>query len=157
MEYIPISEETKSLVSRFMVEHWYTTTMVLRGEVYDMTLAEGVIALSENEVAGLITYMFYDSTCEITSLDSLLPAQGIGTRLLEMAIAAAKARKCRRVILITTNDNIHAIRFYQMRGFDMARLYHNALDASRKLKPEIPLVGEHGIPLRHEIEFEMLL
>ena len=39
----------------------------------------------------------------------------------------------------------------------MARLYRNALDVSRRLKPEIPLVGEHGIPLRHEIEFEMIL
>lgn len=60
-------------------------------------------------------------------------------------------------MLITTNDNINAIRFYQKRGFDMARLFRNALEASRRLKPEIPLLGENDIPLRHEIEFELLL
>ena len=65
--------------------------------------------------------------------------------------------KCKRIVLVTTNDNINAIRFYQKRGFDMVCLYHNAMDVSRKLKPEIPLIGENGIPLRHELEFEMIL
>ena len=83
--------------------------------------------------------------------------RGLGTRLLDMAIEAAREKSCRRVVLITTNDNIRAIRFYQKRGFDMARLYRNALDVSRRLKPEIPLIGEDSIPLRHEIEFEMEL
>ena len=37
-------------------------------------------------------------------------------------------------------------------GFDMARLFRNAMERSRQLKPEIPLIGEYGIALRHEIE-----
>ena len=71
--------------------------------------------------------------------------------------AIATARGCRQLMLITTNDNIHALRFYQRRGFDMARLYRNALQRSRQMKPSIPLIGEDGIPPRHEIEFEMIL
>lgn len=58
---------------------------------------------------------------------------------------------------LTTNDNINAIRFYQKRGFDMARFYHNALNVSRKLKSQIPIIGDNGIPLQHEIEFEYCL
>ncbi|MEY8517580.1 GNAT family N-acetyltransferase [Lachnospiraceae bacterium 29-84] len=46
----------------------------------------------------------------------------------------AKERKCQKIILITTNDNINAIKFYQKRGFDMTHLFRNALDISRKLK-----------------------
>lgn len=61
------------------------------------------------------------------------------------------------VVQGATNDNIDAIRFYQKRGFDMARLYRNALEVSRSLKPSIPVIGDYGIPLRHEIEFEMIL
>lgn len=53
-------------------------------------------------------------------------------------------------------DNILEITSLE-RGFDMAHLFRNALDISRKLKPEIPLIGENSIPLRHEIEFEMLI
>lgn len=72
-------------------------------------------------------------------------------------IQEGKERKLQKIILVTTNDNINAIRFYQKTGFDMAHLFRNALDISRKLKPEIPLIGENVIPLRHEIEFELLL
>ena len=39
----------------------------------------------------------------------------------------------------------------------MTRLYHNAVDISRELKPEIPLLGDYSIPIKHEIELEMLL
>ena len=60
-------------------------------------------------------------------------------------------------MLITTNDNLSALQFYQKRGFDMSRLYHNAVDKSRKIKPQIPLTGANGIPIRHEIELEMKL
>ena len=58
---------------------------------------------------------------------------------------------------IKINDNLPALRFYQKRGFEMVRLFNNAIDRSRKLKPEIPLFGIDGIPLKHEIELEMNL
>jgi hypothetical protein len=35
--------------------------------------------------------------------------------------------------------------------------YRNALEFAGKLKPEIPLIGNDGIPLRDEIELEMIL
>ena len=59
--------------------------------------------------------------------------------------------------MITTNDNLHALRYYQKRGFDIIGFNYNALDEARKIKPEIPLTGMDGIPLKHEIELELLL
>jgi len=48
-----------------------------------------------------------------------------------------------------------ALRFYQRRGFRLAALHQGAVDDSRaRLKPEIPEVGAHGIPLRDELELE---
>lgn len=85
------------------------------------------------------------------------PAAAWAQRCLKDLKEAAREARCRRIVLITTNDNIEALYFYQRRGFDLAHIYRNALDVSRSLKPEIPLIGEHGIPLRHEIEFEMAL
>ena len=61
------------------------------------------------------------------------------------------------MVVITSNDNMRAMAFYQKRGFDLVRLYRNGLEAARRLKPDIPLVGRDDIPLRHELEFEMLL
>ena len=92
---------------------------------------------------------------EILSLDSLKENRGIGSRLLGEAVEEARRAGCARVMLITTNDNLRALRFYQKRGFDMVRIYRNAVDESRKIKPEIPLIGDHGIPIKHEIEMEM--
>ena len=104
-----------------------------------------------------ITYIIYGESMEIMSLDSLIENHGIGTLLLEQVIEEAKRIGCKKIVLITTNDNINAIRFYQKRGFDMACLFRNAMAVSRKMKPEIPLIGDNSIPLRHEIEFEMVL
>ena len=81
----------------------------------------------------------------------------MGADLLERVALEGRARGCRRLRLVTTNDNMRALAFYQKRGFDLFALRRGALDLSRRLKPEIPLVGEGGIPLRHELELELLL
>ncbi len=70
---------------------------------------------------------------------------------------AAQKNCCKRIWLITTNDDINAIRFYQKKGFDLKAAHINAIEHSRKLKPTIPLIGMHNIPIKHELEFEILL
>lgn len=157
MECERINTSNRQLINAFIRQHWYTTTMIIRGKEIDMTKTEGFYFSKGKDIVGLITYIVYDNILEITSLDSLLENQGIGSKLLKTVIHEAKEKKVQKIVLITTNDNINAIKFYQKRGFDMARLFRNALDISRKLKPEIPLIGENSIPLRHEIEFELLI
>lgn len=131
--------------------------MVIRGTIIDMTMVDGIVALEKENIVGLLTYLIREKSCEITSLDSLVEGKGIGTSLINKAISIAKESDCKKIIVVTTNDNINAIRFYQKRGFDMVCFYHNALDISRKMKPSIPLLGDNGIPLKHEIEFEINL
>jgi len=150
-----ISSLNRNLVDEFIEQHWCTTTMIIRGKEIDMTKTEGFYFSKGEDIIGLITYIVYENILEVTSLDSLQENQGIGSKLLDAVIYEAKNRRLQKIVLITTNDNINAIRFYQKRGFDMVRLYHNALNISRKMKPEIPLIGENSIPLRHEIEFEL--
>ena len=157
MEYISVNPQNRAAVPAFISEHWLTTEMIIRGNVVDMTQVDGIVGMDGEEIAGLVTYTIEGDTCEITSLNSLKEKMGIGSSLIERVLETARREHCRRVIVVTTNDNIGAIRFYQKRGFDMARFSHNALDISRRLKPEIPLIGEDGIPLRHEIEFEYSL
>jgi ribosomal protein S18 acetylase RimI-like enzyme len=82
---------------------------------------------------------------------------GLGSRLLEAARKRAYDLGCRRLWLITTNDNEPAMRFYQRRGMRIAAIHRGAIAESRKLKPEIALVGVGGRPIEDEIEFELLL
>ena len=153
----PITSQNRPLVVECIRRRWYTTTMVVRGELVDMTGMEGFLCREKDFVTGLVTYRQGADFLEILSLDSFREGQGIGSRLLEAAVQEARRRGCRKVILITTNDNLNALGFYQKRGFDMTCLFYNAMEKARQLKPEIPLVGEHGIPLRHEIQLERLL
>lgn len=152
-----IDNLNRRLIDEFILKHWYTTKMIVRGKEIDMTDTEGFYVLECDEIVALITYIIYEDSMEIMSLDSLNENNGIGTLLLEQVVEEAKKSGCKKIVLITTNDNINAIRFYQKRGFDMANLFRNAMEVSRRMKPEIPLIGDNSIPLRHEIEFEMVL
>ncbi len=155
MDIKTISSENREQINNFIRSHWFSTVMVVRGELFDMTILDGFVVYEGEKIIGLVTYKISGTECEIMSLDSLMERQGIGTALINKVIEAARENKCIKIKLITTNDNINALRFYQKLGFDMAKLYHNALDISRKLKPTIPLIGDFDIPVKHEIEFEM--
>lgn len=157
MVFKDISETNREDVNRFIQTNWLSTDMVIRGKIIDMTQVHGIIVYDKDTIVGLVTYEVVDNECEILSLDSKQENKGIGTELVNRIIIMARSKGCQKLKLITTNDNINAIRFYQRRGFDMARIYHNALNISRQLKPSIPMRGEYDIPLMHEIEFEMIL
>jgi len=104
----------------------------------------------------LITYNIKVSQCEIVTLNSLVEKQGIGSGLIETVRKKASALGCKRLWLITTNDNIDAIKFYKKRGFKVAAIHKNAVNESRRLKPEIPLTGIDGVPICDEIEMELM-
>jgi GNAT superfamily N-acetyltransferase len=129
--------------------------MITRGNVYRPEQLEGLVVEDGDKWIGLLTFFIRDHECEVTSLDSLREGQGIGSMLIDKAIGEARARGCKRLFLITTNDNLHALGFYQKRGFEIVTVYRGAVNESRRKKPGIPLVGMDGIPLRDEIELEI--
>ena len=131
--------------------------MIAHGVIYRPDILDGFVALDGDEWVGEITYTFSGDDCEIVSIDSLREGQGIGTKLIHAAVEEARKHQCKRVFLITTNDNLNALGFYQKRGFELVAVYRGAVNKSRKLKPSIPLVGMNNIPLRDEIELEMSL
>lgn len=152
-----IQPEDLSRLRKFWMERWGDDFVVAHGVVYHPDLLDGFLAMDGNVVIGLITLAHSDHGCEIVSLDSLREDKGIGSALIKEVIKAAREQGCQRLFLITTNDNLRALGFYQKRGFQLVAVHRGAVDESRKIKPNIPLVGENGIPLRDEIELEMAL
>lgn len=153
----PLVPGDREWVRRFVRERWGAETVAGHGAIYYPNELPGFVATQDGERVGLLTYQIAGRACEVVTIDSLRPATGIGTALIDAATAAARAAGCRRVWLITTNDNLNALRFYQKRGFVIAALRPNAIAAARTLKPEIPLLGHDAIPLRDEIELELAL
>jgi len=121
------------------------------GKLEDALAHPHLVAL-EDGLAGVLTYVLGDEDCEVLTLHAARPRNGAGTALLAAVRELAGER---RVWLITTNDNVDALRFYQRRGFRLAKLHAGAVDDARtRLKPGIPRFGDHGIALRDEIELE---
>jgi GNAT superfamily N-acetyltransferase len=153
----PLTGADRSWAARFLIDRWGSESMVAHGAVYYPADLEGYIALKHGEPVGHASYEIVGQSCEIVFIDSGPQHEGIGTALLEAVKKAAREKGCTRLWLVTTNDNLDALRFYQRRGFHLSALRPNALEASRRLKPEIPLTGDFGIPLRDELELEMNL
>jgi ribosomal protein S18 acetylase RimI-like enzyme len=153
----PIRPDDAAWVGQHIAAEWGAEIVVAHGAVYRPAGLPGFIAEAVGEPVGLLTYHIAGDACEIVTLDSARPGCGIGTALIAAVREAARQAGCRRLWLITTNDNTHALRFYQKRSFVLAALHRDAVAASRALKPEIPRVGNDGIPIRDEIELEMML
>jgi len=150
------SEDIK-WIALYLMENWGSDKIVSRNRIHNAVELPGFIAEQKNKPVGIILYNIENSQCEIVILESFIEKKGIGSTLIGRVKEIAVYKGCKRLWLITTNDNLAAIRFYQLRGYSLVAIYRNALEQSRKLKPEIPFTGIDGIPLRDEIELELLL
>ncbi|MFW9848015.1 MAG: GNAT family N-acetyltransferase [Candidatus Thorarchaeota archaeon] len=139
------------------IRSWNADNVVSVGHIHYLNDLNGFVAESNGERVGLLTYIVDNRQMEIVTLDSLMEGVGIGTALVDYTLTEAKKRKCNRVWLVTTNDNTDALRFYQRRGFVIQKINRGAIEESRRLKPSIPHVGNHGIPIRDEIVMEYMI
>ncbi|MBE2267068.1 MAG: GNAT family N-acetyltransferase [Anaerolinea sp.] len=152
-----LTDDQRVWAHEIIEDNWGSTRMVSRGVLYDVTTFPGLVAVLDDQRVGLLTYRIEAGECEIMSLDSLVEGHGVGTALLAAVAEIARAAGCQRLVLITTNDNTHAFRFYQRRGWRLCGVRVGAVDDARRLKPEIPLIGNDEIPIHDEIELEYCL
>ncbi|MBB3112558.1 ribosomal protein S18 acetylase RimI-like enzyme [Paenibacillus phyllosphaerae] len=153
-----IEDGDRDEVTAIITRHWGSSVMVTRGKQHEMNKLPGFVVLDEHgQLAALLTYEIVVDELEMVSLDSLEEGQGFGSLLLTHLQTFAAATGIKRIWFITTNDNVPAMRFYQRRGYTMKALYPGAVHEARRMKPQIPLIGHGGIPIEHELEFELLV
>jgi GNAT superfamily N-acetyltransferase len=141
-------------VGRFLAR-WNAVRVARLGRVEMALEHPGLVAEDGRRLVGVLTYILDGDQCEVLTLHVDQRGQGVGSALLATVRRVAAEASCSRLWLITTNDNVDALRFYQRRGFRLAALHVGAVDDSRaRLKPEIPLIGAYGIALRDELELE---
>lgn len=149
--------EEKKIVKELFIKEWNSDIMISKNQKHFVENLESIIAVVDKEIIGLLTFNIINKQAEIVSLDSFNEGKGIGTKLLDFTLNYFKNLYLDRIWLITSNDNCHAIRFYQKRGWKMVNIHFNAIEEARLLKPQIPMFGYDGIPILHEIEFEYSL
>ena len=152
-----ITDDLRPVVTEHIIKHWYTDSMVINGEIIDMTDKPGYCIISDGAVEALLVFRLTEGCAEILSLDVEKKHVGTGSQLLDHFESCMKTAGISRITLVTTNDNTDAMRFYKKNGSNKKSVRPDAVNRSRMLKPEIPLTGHGGIPIADEIIFEKTL
>lgn len=152
-----VNSEDIAFIRACVAEHFGGEPIVSLGQAYRMDELQFAFARRDGEPVAFAGYRWDGEDCELVVLVSGAPGAGYGGEVVDQVLRQAKARGCRRVWLVATNDNLHAIGWYQRRGFEMVRVHRRSIERERLLKPNLPQLGLNGIPLRDEIEFEYRL
>lgn len=153
----PATGDDSERVAAALASSWGSTVAVAHGTVYELTELPTLVAEHAGELVGVLTYLLDGTALEVISIDAIDRRRGVGSALLAAAAEVAREHGCARLWLLTTNDNLDALRFYQRRGMRIVGVTPGAVTQSRQLKPAIPEVGEYGIPIRDEITLELTI
>jgi ribosomal protein S18 acetylase RimI-like enzyme len=153
-----IGLEDRPTVGKLLVESWGAVEVyaVALGGMVDASTLPGWIAEQDGAVAGLLTYLLEGDTVDIVTINAY-QSGGVGSALLTTMISEAKTLGAARIRVTTTNDNTRALRFYQRNGFAFDALRVGAVARARLAKPQIPELGEDGIPVRDELDLVLTL
>ena len=152
----PYGPGDRSWAEGLLEENMGGSRVARLGELIDPVGLPGLVAERDGERLGLLTYIVHGDQFEVLSLHCRVWNVGAGGALLEAAAELAAGRGCRRLWLVTTNDNLHALGFYQRRGLRLGALHAGAVDRDRALKPELPEVNpDNRIPIRDLLELEL--
>jgi GNAT superfamily N-acetyltransferase len=151
-----VVEADRPTLAAFVRDRWGSERMAVRGRLVRPADLAGFVAEARGALMGFAAYEVRGDATELLLLDVVGMGAGVGTALVQAVREAAVAAGSRCLMVVTTNDNVEALRFYQRRGFRLAALRVGAVDdARRTLKPEIPELGDSGIPIRDELELVM--
>jgi len=137
---------------------WGADLIVAKKHCYTSAEVDGFLAEDAGKRIGLITFFRHGDEVEIVSLNSFEEKKGVGSAMIEAVVNWGRTHGARKVTVITSNDNLFVLGFYQRRDFHLVHVYPDAITETRKrYKPGIPLIGDNKIPLRDEIEFARVL
>jgi ribosomal protein S18 acetylase RimI-like enzyme len=151
----PLRDADRERARAWLRENW-AESMAANGELFYPAEHDGFIA---GDWDGLITFRIGGGRCEVTLVQALREGEGIGSALLDATVTAAREAGCADVWLVTTNDNLHALEWYERKGFSVVEVRRGAVDRSREtLKPSIPTHSpDNGLPISDEIELSLAL
>jgi ribosomal protein S18 acetylase RimI-like enzyme len=153
----PVEGGDRSWVFQRLEDAFGDATVARKGASIDASVLPGFVATEDGRPVGLLTYEAVHGECDVVAIISVKEGRGIARALMDAARDCAVSGGCRRLWLVTTNDNTRAIRFYQLWGMELCAFYRHGARHSRRAKPSLPERGADGIPLEHELEFELLL
>ncbi len=152
-----IGPASTELIARLWEEQWGLPIITAKRE-YMPPDVEGIVWRTQvGEGLGLVNLAVDGDRAEIVSIDAQERGRRIGARLMEAAEEELRRRGVKTAHLVTTSDNHQALSFYVRRGYRHLRLHLDAMDRVRDAKPQVPEMGNDGIPLWDMWELERQL
>jgi ribosomal protein S18 acetylase RimI-like enzyme len=153
-----VNDEDRPWISDTIASAFASPRIVSRGRVVDdASKLDGYHAELDGHSIGVALWLEVDDDAELVAIVTTYRGVGAGVALLDAVVGHAREVGWKRLWLITTNDNTDALRIYQRAGWQWTGFFRNRAEESRALKPELPTIGQHGIPIAHELEFEFPL
>lgn len=136
---------------------WSDGTLFVRGRLLSPQDVEAFGAYLDDRLHGVVTWRVEDGTLYMLTLNNITDRRGVAVALLDTMVQMGRKKGFPFMRALLTNDNVAGLRFYQRRGFRIVAVHPGVIDMMRHLKPSIPAMGAHNIPLRDEIELEIVL
>jgi len=157
MSRTEICDTDRAEIADFIERHWGSKISMSHGRAFYPHQEKGYVERRDGTIVGLLTYHLDEGGMEILTLNSTLEGAGIGSSLMLNVIEEARKNGCQKIWLTTTNDRLRVIDFYQRLGFRMTAINLSVVDEARKVKPQIPVVGERGVPIHDEVVMELAI
>jgi GNAT superfamily N-acetyltransferase len=148
----PLRTDERAWLGELLAERWGGELIVGRGLVWRLDELSALVAFDVNERVGVATYTIDRDRAQLVTLDALREGAGVGRALIEAVVQAAQDHGAAELLVMTTNDNLRALKLYQRAGFALHELRPGAIEQARRVKPSIPQRGHDGIPVRDEID-----
>lgn len=114
----PHGDAEEILQSTIWQAEWGGNIMDSRGHMHQVTELKPPVSRVGGDHMAAATYRPDDKAgCELMSINATRPGGGIGSKLLATIDGEAREAGCRRLWLITSNDTLDALRFYQRQGY----------------------------------------
>ncbi|MFN8508692.1 MAG: GNAT family N-acetyltransferase [Dehalococcoidia bacterium] len=139
-------------IAAMLDEHW-GGIVVTPARTYRAPDLRGAFVVFDDREVAMVTWARDGAIGEVVTLDAFEPGHGFGRAALAFAESELAREGATEARLFTTNDNVRAIALYLRAGWRLVRVHLDAMDAVRAIKPDVPLIGENGIPLRDMWEF----
>jgi ribosomal protein S18 acetylase RimI-like enzyme len=157
-------ESDEDAIGAAFEDAWGGPIVVSHGVTYDLRALPTYVAVHDEGrgpvVAGVLSYVEAADGLEVVAVSAVTRSAGVGSALLAVAETHARRLGLPRLWLVTTNDNLDALRFYQRRGLRIVGVAPGAADEARRAKAAIPgagavpPVGDYNIPIRDELTLE---
>jgi len=154
-----INRTNRHVVNEVILNTYGSSIMQTKDKSHILNSLPGFIVIKNSQILGIALYDIAQKSYEIVAMTSFISNTGIGSMLLQKSIETAHHKECEKIWLVTTNDDLESLSFFQKRKFELVKIHRHSITRLREESEEetIPIIGNHGIPLKHELELVRMI